>query len=91
MLTHLQDNGNNLKVEADVDGKINLSDVIKSIRHRINKHRDYIKEDKQTIILYAEFAGIVKEAVERIEEREAKIGELEELIDYSLGGLYKVK
>lgn len=84
MKTHLEDSHNNKQVTFTNDGQVNISVVVDSIEFRIIKHREYIEKDKITILENIDFSNIVQEAVERIIERKAKIGELEELIKYSL-------
>lgn len=84
MKTHLEDSHNNRKVKKDESGKLLLSDVISTIEFRITKHREFQMKDKQVIINNSGFPEIVKDAVERIFERDAKIGELKELIQHFL-------
>lgn len=84
MKTHLQDPHNNKRVKKNESGKMFLSDVISSVEFRITKHREFQLKDKQIIIDNVDFPEIVKDAVERIFERNAKIGELKELIQYCL-------
>ena len=84
MKTHLEDRHNNKQVVFTNDGQVNISAVIDSIKFRILKHREYITKHKKTILENIDYPNIVQEAVENILERKAKIGELEELIKYSL-------
>jgi hypothetical protein len=83
MKTHLEDPHNNKKVKVD-NGKLEMSELISSIEFRIAKHREFQKKDKQVIIDNADFPEIVKDALERILERNIKIKELKEFIEYSL-------
>lgn len=84
MKTHLEDSHNNKRVKKDESGKLLLSDVISSVEFRIAKHREFQKKDRQVIIDNADFPEIIKDAIERIFERDAKIGELKELIQHCL-------
>ena len=78
MKTHLEDLHNNKRVKKDENGKLFLSDVISSVEFRIAKHREFIKRDEQVILDNVDYANIVTDAIERINERRAKIGELQE-------------
>lgn len=84
MKTYLEDSVNNRIVKVDENGKVFLSEIKKSIEHRIAKHMEYIDED----ILYIKenfyLAELVLEKAERINERYAKIGELKEFLEFSL-------
>jgi hypothetical protein len=84
MKTHLEDSNNNKRVKKDEGGKLLLSDVISSVEFRIAKHREFIKRDEQVILDNVDFANIVTDAIERINERRAKIGELKEFIQHCL-------
>ena len=84
MLTHLQDSHNNKRVPMDAEGKTRVSDVIKSIWFRIDKHREYQLKDRQTMIDNADFPELAKELIEKILEREVKIKELEEFVECCL-------
>lgn len=84
MKTHLEDRGNNKKVSLDSDSKLQLSDLISSIEFRISKHYEFIKRDEKVILENIDFHDIVTSAMERINERKAKIGELREFIEYCL-------
>lgn len=84
MKTHLEDSHNNKRVNKDESGKVLLSNVKSSVEFRISKHREFQMKDRQVIIGNADFPEIVKDAVERIIERDAKIGELKELIQHCL-------
>jgi hypothetical protein len=84
MKTHLEDGHNNRRLKADESGKLLPSDVISSVEFRITKHREFIKRDEQVILDNVGFASIVTEAIERINERKAKIGELQEFIQHCL-------
>lgn len=84
MKTHLQDSHNNKRVKKDESGKLFLSDVISSIQFRIAKHCEFIKRDEQVIVDNVDCANIVTDAIERINERRAKIGELQEFIQHCL-------
>lgn len=84
MKTHLEDSHNNKRVKKDESGKLLLSDVISSVEFRIAKHREFIKRDEQIIVDNVDCANIVTDAIERINERRAKIGELQEFIQHCL-------
>jgi hypothetical protein len=84
MKTHLEDSHNNKRVKKDESGKLFLSDVINSVEFRIAKHREFIKRDEQVILDNVDYANIVTDAIERINERKAKIGELQEFIEHCL-------
>ena len=84
MKTHLEDSHNNKRVEKDESGKLLLSDLISSVEFRIAKHREFIKRDEQVILDNVYCANIVTDAIERINERKAKISELREFIRYCL-------
>jgi len=84
MKTHLEDSHNNKRVKKDESGKLLLSDVVSSVEFRIAKHREFIKRDEQTIVNNVDCANIVTNAIEQINEREAKIGELQEFIQHCL-------
>lgn len=84
MKTHLEDSHNNKRVKKYESGKLLLYDVISSVEFRIAKHREFIKRDEQVIIDNVGYANIVTDAIERINERKAKIGELKEFIQYCL-------
>jgi hypothetical protein len=80
MKTHLRDRENNIRANIDLDGKIILSELKEIIEFRIAKHNEFIKRDKLIISENVDFPNVVTEAIERINEREAKIGELDEFI-----------
>ena len=84
MKTHLEDSHNNKRVKKDESEKLLLSDVISSVEFRIAKHREFIKRDEQVIVDNIEYANIVTDAIERINERRAKVGELKEFIQHCL-------
>lgn len=84
MKTHLEDSHNNNRVKKDESKKLLLSDVISSVEFRIAKHREFIKRDEQVIVDNVDCANIVTDAIERINERRAKIGELQEFIQHCL-------
>lgn len=84
MKTHLEDSHNNKRVKNDENGKLFLSDVIDSVEFRIVKHREFIKRDEQIIVDNVDCANIITDAIERINERRAKIGELQEFIQHCL-------
>lgn len=84
MKTHLEDSHNNKRCKKDESGKLLLSDVISSVEFRIAKHREYIKRDEQVIVDNVDCSNIITNAIERINERKAKIGELQELIQHCL-------
>lgn len=84
MKTHLEDSHNNKRVTSDESGKLLLSDVISSVEFRIVKHREFIKRDEQIIVDNVDCANIVTDTIERINERRAKIGELQEFIQHCL-------
>jgi len=84
MKTFLEDTENNKKVRIDDDGKVLLSEIESSILFRIEKHREFIKRSEETIINNVEFANIITDEIEKINERKAKIGELKELLEYSI-------
>jgi len=84
MKTHLEDSYNNKKIETDKNGTLLLSDLINSIQYRIDKHIQYIKYDEQVIIDNIDYTNIITDAIERINERKAKIGELKEFIQLCL-------
>tara|TARA_R110000824_G_scaffold383667_1_gene577345 strand:+ start:686 stop:940 length:255 start_codon:yes stop_codon:yes gene_type:complete len=84
MSTNLEDAHNSRKVTIDENKKLFLSDVIKSIEFRISKHREFIKKHEQVIVDNVNFANIITDEINNINERKAKIEELKELIEYSL-------
>jgi len=83
MKTHLEDPENNLVTKANHSGYVGYHEVIASIEFRIKKHREFIERDIQEIIRSAHYSDAVSSTVERIKEREVKIGELQELMKYS--------
>jgi len=84
MSTNLECSENNIKVTIDENKKLFLSDVIKSIEFRIKKHREFIKRHEEAILANVNFANIITDEINSINERKAKIEELKELIEYSL-------
>jgi hypothetical protein len=83
MKTHLEDPENNLVTKANHSGYVGYDEVIASIEFRIQKHREFIERDRQEIIRSVHYSDAVSSTLERIKEREVKIGELQELMEYS--------
>lgn len=86
MKTNLQDKNNNRPVSPDADGKVLVADVIQSLKYRIKKHQEYIDKESQTVVENIDCIDIATAAMERINERQVKIGELQEIIDCCLNG-----
>ena len=84
IMTNLECSENNRKVTIDKNDKAFLSDIIKSIEFRITKHREFIKRHEEIILNNVNFANIITDEINNINERKAKIEELKELIEYTL-------
>ena len=80
--TTLENPENNLMVKI-VNGNVSINDVIKSIEFRINKHREFIKIEREEITTYIDCNDIVLESLQCIIEHESKIHELQELLRYT--------
>lgn len=81
METHLEEDYDNKRVKKDEFGKFSSSELIKSIESRIVQHRELIKRDEGLIYDGVDCVEVVTSSIERIKERNAKIGELRELIE----------
>jgi hypothetical protein len=79
MKTTLEDDNIRLSLPPEI-----RSEIIKSLEHRIEMHRSHIKRNQQAILDNVEFSNIVTEEIERLNERKAKVGELQEIIKYCL-------
>lgn len=84
MKTSLEDQHNNMKIHADENNRVKLTDVIESIEYRIKKHYEYIERENGIIRENTDSYTIIKNALERIEERKLKIDELKEFMENSL-------
>lgn len=79
--TTLGDPENNIDVNVDEFGNCKLSDIIKSLQFRIQGHRKFIKRERQTIVDNVDYQNIVYDSTKNIEERMAKIDELNEMLE----------
>ena len=81
MHTHLQDPENNKIVYLDKDTieKIKLSLVF-----RIKKHREFIEKDRENIKNNTDTIDLIRHFLSRIVERHSKIEELKEFAKHSL-------
>lgn len=82
--TTLQDIENNKRVGKDENGKLFLTDIVNSVKFRIEKHRGFIERDYETIKNNIGFSDIIHDALIRIRSREDKIDELNEFLKHSL-------
>jgi len=59
---------------------------VKSIEFRISRHREFMKRHEQVILVLdnVNFANIITDEINNINERKAKIEELKVLLQYSL-------
>lgn len=74
----------NKRIEKDENEKVFSSDVINRVNFRISRHLSFIEKDYEVIKDNSRFSNIVEEALSRIKDRENKIEELKEFLEYCL-------
>jgi hypothetical protein len=81
--TNLTNHENNLPVIYDSSWKVSQDRIQASLEHRIEAHRKYIVKHQKVITNNIEYRDLVEDALECIKQREAKIIELQELMEYT--------